>query len=207
MAYDEDKRLLEIPEATSIETDDFLYLDGATRGSRKLPTSMIPDLIPNATDSQKGLMSASDKDKLDNLAEVAESGSAINVFYDATGASIVTEDNVQGAITALDEAVDEVNSSLTQNDLGARVDISSYTTTSNMYTCPCDGFVCADLSASTTAKSIIRIFGATGTANQISIGGWANSTYGSYSCFVRKGMKLMVATLENNGKAFFIPLE
>lgn len=103
-----------------------------------------------------------------------------------------------------------INNSLTQlevNNLGARVDISSYTTLQNLYECPSDGFLCADLTATTNAKCIIRIFGNSGTTNQLSIGGWANSTYGSYSCFVRKGMKAQVATIENSGKAYFIPLQ
>lgn len=117
-----------------------------------------------------------------------------------------TSNTWDGTNTSLKTTISGIKQSLSDNKIGARVDISSYTTTSNLYVCPCDGFAVVDLTAATNAKCIVRIFGSDSVSNQISIGGWGNGTYGCYSCFVRKGMRLMTAVVENNGKPFFIPL-
>lgn len=117
-----------------------------------------------------------------------------------------TDKTPRGAITEHEEDISEIKQSLSDNKIGARVDISDYTSTQNLYVCPCDGFVGVDLTAAANAKCLVRIFGSDSLSNQISIGGWSNGTYGCYTCFVRKGMRLMTALVENNGKPFFIPI-
>ena len=161
-------------------------------------TPVIPDFISDAFSVERSYSKGDITIYNNNVYEFTANKSA--GAWDSTK---VTQTTIGAVCTSL-------NNSLTQlevNNLGARVDISSYTTLQNLYECPSDGFLCADLTATTNAKCIIRIFGNSGTTNQLSIGGWANSTYGSYSCFVRKGMKAQVATIENSGKAYFIPLQ
>lgn len=142
--------------------------------------------------------------KMDNLAAAFQPNASGIVYSNTT--SGLTGDDVQEAIDEMAADVSEIKSSLSDNKLGARIDISNYTTTQNLYVCPCDGFVGVDLTAAANAKCFVRIFGSDSVSNQISIGGWGNGTYGCYTCFVRKGMRLMTALVENNGKPFFIPI-
>lgn len=55
-----------------------------------------------------------DFDDLITAIQALSAPSATNVSFSPTGAEIITEDNVQGALMELDGAVDSVNASLTQ---------------------------------------------------------------------------------------------
>lgn len=147
---------------------------------------------------------------LDKLQAIADNvhPTASGTSITPTGMHIVTEDDVQGAISELDTAVDSVNSSLAQLEeaqFTAPVDLSSYTTTSNVYTCPCDGYVVANAGSASNSKSIIRIYNPS-MSQYFTVGGWSNTTYQVVPCFVKKGSKLQTMTLENGGNARFYPL-
>lgn len=90
-----------------------------------------------------------------------------------------------------------------QQTLGARVDISSYT--SDYYTFPSDGYIECNAGAVSNAQASARIFGNSGN-NYFQLGGIGNGTYSSWSCAVRKGMRAKVVLLQNTGKVYFSPL-
>lgn len=83
------------------------------------------------------------------------------------------------------------------------VNLASYTNSN--YTFPTDGYVVAGCGASSTAKSIVRIYDRTAGTNFV-IGGWGNGTFMTHALFVKKGMQARVVTLENSGTAYFYSL-
>lgn len=132
--------------------------------------------------------------------------SAENTSFDNTGLSVLTEDDVQGVLVEVDTALDTLNNSLAQledDKFGTVVDLSSYTSTK--YVCVSDGFVVASCGARGDAKAIARVYDST-ESNNFNIGGWGNNTYATFSCFVKKGMKLQAVTIENSGTIKFYPL-
>ncbi len=94
-------------------------------------------------------------------------------------------------------------SSVKKHDMQTSVDLSSYTST--WYTCPSDGYVTASCGSQSNAIAVARIAGTT-ISTTFSIGGFGNGSYGSWSCFVRAGMKVQTARVENNGTVLFRPL-
>lgn len=91
-----------------------------------------------------------------------------------------------------------------KNNIGTRVNLASYTST--YYTCPSDGFLSCICSSSPSSKAIAQIFGAVGETDFAQIGGWSDGTYGTWTTFVRKGMRVKVITLANSGGVYFYPL-
>lgn len=85
---------------------------------------------------------------------------------------------------------------------GTTVSLDSYT--SSDYTFQSDGYVVATCESSSTSKAIVQIKDKNGN-NFVKLGGWGNSTYASYSCYVKQGMKARVITLENSGHVNFEP--
>ena len=102
--------------------------------------------------------------------------------------------------TILNKIVDLV----TDNEIGATVEITSYTST--FYTVPSDGYVTASCTGQSASKMIAQVVGNTTANYPVQFGGWGNGTYGSWSMFVRKGMRVKVITVENGGKLYFRPL-
>lgn len=103
------------------------------------------------------------------------------------------------------DAINALNSNLaelTKTMHGTTVSLDSYTSAD--YTFPSDGYLVATCESSSSAKAIVQIKDS-GGYNFAKLGGWSNSTYASYSCYVKKGMKARVITLENNGHVTFEP--
>ena len=103
------------------------------------------------------------------------------------------------------DAFSKINS-LNANSLGSRIDISGYTSTSNLYTFPNDGYVVAECSAASNANASIRIYPPDTTSVNFNVGGLGGGTYPVFPCFVKKGMRAQVTLLENSGKAYFVPI-
>ena len=132
--------------------------------------------------------------------------SATDVAVSNTNMHYITEDDAQGALAELDAECYALNNSLTQledDKFGTVVDLASYTSTK--YVCVSDGFVVASCGARGDAKAIARVYDST-ESNNFNIGGWGNNTYATFSCFVKKGMKLQAVTIENSGTIKFYPL-
>lgn len=62
-------RIKDLTAAVSPAVDDYVAIDGATNGTRKMLVSDISPTIPEATTAAAGLMSATDKGRLDDLYE------------------------------------------------------------------------------------------------------------------------------------------
>ena len=110
--------------------------------------------------------------------------------------------NVKTELTELNSSLNDVITSAERNSIASPVSLDTYTSTN--YICPSDGYVRCDCSAGTTAKAIADISG--DTTGSFRMGGWANGTYGMYVCYVKKGMKVRVVTLENSGHIWFYSL-
>lgn len=53
MAYNGDKRLIDIDATGEFESDDYIYVDGATNGSRKYPAQNLSALLPLTVENGK----------------------------------------------------------------------------------------------------------------------------------------------------------
>lgn len=99
----------------------------------------------------------------------------------------------------------ELNSNLaelTKTTRGTTISLDSYTSAD--YTFLSDGYLVATCESSSSAKAIVQIKDSNGN-NFAKLGGWSNSTYATYSCYVKKGMKARVITLENSGHVNYEP--
>lgn len=109
---------------------------------------------------------------------------AAAVSYDNTASGLAAT-NVQGAIDEL--------ASVSINDFGTAVDLSSYTGTSNFYTFPSDGYL-----GLYNAKA--SMYGSTAT-NKVDV----STATDIFAVFVRKGMRLNDVVLQASGVATFTP--
>lgn len=89
------------------------------------------------------------------------------------------------------------------NIRGTAVTLDSYT--SDYYTFPADGYLAATCGASANAQASASLRDANGTAIT-ELGGVSNGTWATWAVFVRKGMKVKVSGLANNGHIFYYPL-
>ena len=99
--------------------------------------------------------------------------------------------------------IDALNSNTTKHDITTYVDLSSYTST--WYTFPTDGYITASCGSASNSIAVGRVGGSSLNVT-FSIGGYGNGTYGSWTTFVRAGMKAQAVRLENGGTFFFRPL-
>ena len=110
-----------------------------------------------------------------------------------TAEFLVTADEVSYGSGTVKDALDK----LTANNGVAGVDLSSYSTSSNKYTFPSDGYVVESIGAQTGGKCIVTIYGANGAA-AASLCLNATFNYQSSSVFVRKGMSCYVYSRDSN---------
>ena len=106
------------------------------------------------------------------------------------------------AATTIANELGELKSGLTKNDLGSGVDISSYTTTDNLYTCPSDGYILLDASASASTWVNVEIYGS--TSNNVLV---VSASDGRNGIFVRKGMRVRKSGGDGTPYAYFYPLQ
>jgi len=158
--------------------------------------------------------------------------SALAVSFDPTGTSLVSV-NVQAAIVELlgkipanaaavsyDNTASGLQATTVQGaldelaqggaggaDFGTGVDISSYTSFTNLFIAPADGYV--SVYGGNTGSSAVgfTVYGANATSeNDASVGAYVTSGYKD-SLYVRKGAKIR-ANVGNDGSSFsFVPLQ
>lgn len=90
---------------------------------------------------------------------------------------------------------------LTNNVIG-----TSTTLSSAVFTCPSDGYVYAVANGMTGARIMLQIRDANGATIGHFGTAYANGGNGTNMLFVRKGMKVLIASSEG-GSAWYIPLE
>lgn len=104
-------------------------------------------------------------------------------------------------------AIDTINSDLTElenNDFGTIVDISSYTSTSNSYICPNDGYVVMSCGSAANSDVTITILKQNNTSSGVS--DCAVGSYTRSSLYVRKGMKVVANNVSSGSTLSFIPI-
>lgn len=124
------------------------------------------------------------------------------LLYKATqaisvGTTLSTSTNLS-AVT--DGIANELNSKITTNTIGTRIDLLSYTDSNNPYTFPSDGYVFLNNASGKNGLLTIRDSN-NNTQNTFSIG----NAEGRYSVFVRKGMKCYLTYSASN--LYFCPFE
>lgn len=128
----------------------------------------------------------------------------------SVAAEDVSFDNTASGLTATDvqAAIDEVNAKIVSteeaNDLGAHVDIRSYSTFANCFEIPADGYIAAGGSSSGNAS--IKIYGSGATAETDSFIYLIAPQGLEVAVFVRKGMKAFVTAVWQPNKYEFTPL-
>ena len=102
-----------------------------------------------------------------------------------------------------DTEYNEVLDRTDANSFGTVVDITSYNSDSNMYTCPSDGYLQLVATSGGTYQIQVRVVSATDSSKSflISAMGAANAL------FVKKGIKLYVSYSSGTVSGYFIPLE
>ena len=53
MAYNSDKRIIDLNASGEFENDDYIYVDSLSNGSRKYPASNLSALLPLTVDDGK----------------------------------------------------------------------------------------------------------------------------------------------------------
>ena len=97
-----------------------------------------------------------------------------------------------------------LNSALTKNNFDTGVDLSTYTTETNLYTCPDDGYLHIFRLTSSTGAVRVIIYPADSLTPAIAIGGSSTSTaLFEQAISVRKGMRLRFVS---GGSALFYKL-
>lgn len=89
------------------------------------------------------------------------------------------------------------------NVRGTTVTLDSYTASD--YTFPSDGYLAATCGSSSNAQASASLRDANGTAIT-ELGGLSNGTWATWVVFVRKGMRVRVSGIANNGHVYFYPL-
>lgn len=131
--------------------------------------------------------------------EIKDNVVDISGKQDKTDNSLTTTSKqVVGAINELNSDLDDMQ----KNSFGSSVEITNYSTISNLFTTPSDGYIAAFVPHDVTGY--IYVFTDTGlqivTVNNTGVA----STNGS-TIFVRKGMKFYVHS-NSGGTAFFYPI-
>ena len=122
---------------------------------------------------------------------VTSQGNTLNTMTSLIGNGVptTTDQTIIGAIN-------EINARVSDNDIGTAVDLTSYNTAGNKYTCPSDGYVNVFIIG--TGTSIAHL-----GSNMIAC---TNDGDVAVPVFVRKGQQVYV-TLTGGGKASFYPFE
>lgn len=98
-------------------------------------------------------------------------------------------------------AVSTINSNLTANSLTSFIDISGYTSSSNYYTFPSDGYVYMNAGAHTGNDIIINMIAGDGTIRR----NFAEAAQGFYALFVKKGMRAYFTLTGSDNICRFYP--
>ena len=157
-------------------------------------TEDVQDL-PEITMGDADISSIGDGSITGAIAEHEDNINDIDETIGNTNISSIGDGTVTGAISSL-------NSNSSKNNFGSVVSLDTYT--SSDYTIPSDGYVLCNCSASSTSKAIADVYGA--SSGVLRFGGWSNSAYPVYTCFVKKGMRVRVVVLENSGHVNYFPL-
>ena len=135
-----------------------------------------------------------------NLATFDVGTSAISNLQDVAPKAVKIPD----ALNSLNSALTDVEETVTANELGTYVNISSYT--SDWYICPSDGYI--HIRCNTTGTTMqAQITGPTGGVDlYLKAIGASGGVFDSIS--VKKGMKVkMIKTGSGDAYGYFVPLE
>lgn len=116
----------------------------------------------------------------------------------AVGNTLTVGTNIQAS--KVSAKIKEIDSNLSKNSFGTTVDIKTYTSAQNAYTCPVDGYVRVHMGGYTNLKGTIVVNGL------IMLSFTGANDYPVSSLFVRKGMQVYCTNFSENTLLSFIPL-
>lgn len=193
MAITGETRIIDLPEKSSLVEGDFFVVDNENGATSKIPAAAV------SGSATAGLVAK----EYSNASTYAVGEYCIHVesglpkLYKCTTAITTaeawnsahwTQTDAGSELTTANEDIASLNFYLTalqKNDLGSGVDISSYTTTDNLYTCPSDGYILMNASSSTSTWVNAEIYGSTSNNSFV-----VSASNGRSGLFVRKGMRL-----------------
>lgn len=136
--------------------------------------------------------------KMDNLAAAFQPNASGIVYNNTT--SGLTGDDVQEAIDEMAADVSEIKQSLSANYVfGNQVNIISYSSSSNMFKAPTDGYI---LVQTWNNDSPINLWIG---VNSLSIP-ITNTTLKAFALFAKKGTSYWIGRTGTNNSAMFLPL-
>lgn len=136
--------------------------------------------------------------KMDNLAAAFQPNASGIVYSNTT--SGLTGDDVQKAIDEMAADVSEIKQSLSANYVfGNQVNIISYSSSSNMFKAPTDGYI---LVQTWNNDSPINLWIG---VNSLSIP-ITNTTLKAFALFAKKGTSYWIGRTGTNNSAMFLPL-
>ena len=75
-----------------------------------------------------------------------------------------------------------------------------------LFTAPSDGFITCSTATAFNATAAVEVYGKDRDDSFIRLGGSGNSTFATWSMFIRKGMRVKPYSITNGGSVFFTPL-
>lgn len=133
--------------------------------------------------------------------KIGTTSTDLTAYQKITDNNLVTTDKtVVGAINELAGDISEINTDFTKYNFGTSVSIKDYTSASNAYTCPSDGYVRLSLANSTDMKGTVIVNGL------MMLSFTRADDYPVTSLFVRKGMTVYCTNFSADAGIAFIPL-
>ena len=110
-------------------------------------------------------------------------------------------------ITPLKDALNELNSDLSANNITSYQEITSYNTSDNWFTCPSDGYIKVICGKTANDTILATLRGASGSYDIDLQATCTRDNYAFTNAFmVKKGMKIVVLTnTGSRGKAYYYP--
>lgn len=190
---------------------------GSTLGTNAYVTGAVVVACLNADNSAmtvyvNGVATADDADRLggelpayyakeSDMSDALTDISNIKALDGTTSIVGIGDGTLTGAISAL-------KSDLTANKFANGVNLSSYTSTSNLYTFPSDGYIYVHRNGSDNDVSSVCLLGSDSiTTSAMYIKTPLIAGVETFEClFVRKGMKCFANYISQTGYAYFNPL-
>lgn len=108
--------------------------------------------------------------------------------------------NLNAEFGKIKTETDSINNNLSKCTIGTRVNISSYNTKNNIYTCQSDGYIIIECVIGTSNQSILM------TDNDVivAVARSNGALNGSSTVYVRRGMKFYISGTNYSG--YFLPI-
>lgn len=117
----------------------------------------------------------------------------------------ITDNSLTTTSKTVPGAINEINASLTKNNLDTKIDIAIDTSSAVLFTAPSDGYLSLVINAN--GYSIFRIFGADNSTPEMSWGDYSDAEHFIvHNFYIKKGMRVRCLRNEGSNALSFYPL-